>query len=218
VDPPSRFGNDRRGYLQLTSNLNFTKPLCAVLENRHATASIVAMKENEVMDVKSEEPLGVSSEISQPSGVGSGPISALPTPRPAKVSDGPVDVVEHHIVGGPMDDLQDVSQNKEEVKGDTNEAVRDASHGVVEVGVQTIADYILGLQSTLNQSTVEPSAAEITQNVLSSGPAGAGAGEGEDGSVVGSLDVRFAKFQSLSRENVDVCRSTRMRQTLHLGI
>jgi hypothetical protein len=217
VDPPSRFGNDRRGCLQLTSNLNFTKPLCAVLENRHATASIVAMKENEVMDVKSEEPLGVSSEISQPSCAASGPISALPTPTPAKVSDRPVDVVEHHMVGGPTGDLQDVSQNKEEGKGNMNEAVKDASHDVVG-GVQTITDYISGLQSTLILSTAGLSAAEITQNVLSSDPAGAGAGEGEDGSVVGSLDVRFAKFQSLSRENVDVCRSTRMRQTLHLGI
>jgi hypothetical protein len=218
VDPPSRFGNDRRACLQLTSKLELHMPLCAVLENKHATASIVAMKENEVMDVKSEEPLGVSSEISQPSGAASGPISALPTPTSAKVSDRPVDVVEHHMVGGPTADLQDVSQNKEGVKGDRNEAVRDASHDVVAGGAQTITDYISGLQSTLNQSTVELSAAEITQNVLSSDAAGAGVGEGEDGSVVGSLDVSFAKFQSLSRENVDLCRSTRMRQTLHLGI
>lgn len=208
------------------------------------------------MDLEPEEPVGVSSEVSQAFGGGSGPISALPASTPPNVSDKPSDLMEPHVDVGSIVDVKDESHRKGDVKEDANETVVEASHNAVDEGEGTvpnlkleqqsppdsstfmtssaagktrdvkhnsneakdvkgvaedvpmsgshdaaeggekiISDYISELQSTLNSSTAEYSGIEIAQHALPVDSVGIG--EEEDESVVGSLDVRLNKDQSM---------------------
>jgi hypothetical protein len=147
------------------------------------------MEQNQAMDVKSEESVGVHSDVAQPSSAEPGPVSAADAPTPANISDKPQDVGEHHTEAVSTWDVTHVPFKNEEGQGDPKASVSDANGDPIDEATKPIADYISELQSTLNASAAEPSGGEITQNVLPTDLAGTV--EGEEESVVGSLDVRL---------------------------
>ena len=161
-----------------------------------------------------EAAAGVSNDATPHASSETDTTGELPTVAPANVSEKPLlDVSQDHTVEGSTLDVKDETHKEEEVKRDSEATIVATSHHVGEGGEKKESYHQLNPLSTKSPSTAEASGADIGENVLPGDDMEGG--DGEDDSIVGSLDVCLPEDTVSYDFLVDTYRLIQTRRTPH---